>query len=300
MCDPVARPYLWARSVTDNHHAGEALAKRPWLSDGPTASKFAARSRRMAERWDRPMGTWGVAIFSDDLAADLRGEFRDLIGEGLTPSQAVNRLVGEYASSLRDDEEMPVFWLALAAMEWQHGRLEEQTKQMALQVIESGRDLQRWKNPKDRDKRARVLNQLREKLLLPPPPPKRVPRRVKSANNWTVGQIIAFRLASGNLTLMRVIGHHRDKGGCSAVCELLDWVGSSVPSPEAISRLSVRREASPRGISQFLFQEPRKKEDQTRILPSECYSNPAQKPGGYAVMVWPYVDRQMRDIFGLE
>ena len=37
------------------------------------------------------MGTWGVAIFSDDLAADIRGDFRELIGDGLTPSEATAR-----------------------------------------------------------------------------------------------------------------------------------------------------------------------------------------------------------------
>ncbi len=246
------------------------------------------------------MGTWGVGIFSDDLAADLRGDFRDLIGEGMTPGQAVDKLLSEYASSVHDDEEMPVFWLALAASQWQLGRLEGRTRENAIRLIESGQDLVRWERPKDREKRAALLSQLRERLLSPPPPPKRVPRGLKSANNWAVGQIIAFRLASGNLTLMRVIGHHSDKGGRSAVCELLDWVGDSVPPPEAISRLSVRREAAPRGISQFLFQEPRKKKDQTRVMPSGFCSRPAQRPGGYAVFVWAYVDRLMKEIFGRE
>ena len=36
------------------------------------------------------MGTWGTGLFSDDLAADVRDEFRDLIGEGLTTEAAVN------------------------------------------------------------------------------------------------------------------------------------------------------------------------------------------------------------------
>lgn len=35
------------------------------------------------------VGTWGVELFSDDLAADLRVEFRDLIGEGSSAPAAV-------------------------------------------------------------------------------------------------------------------------------------------------------------------------------------------------------------------
>jgi hypothetical protein len=30
------------------------------------------------------MGTWGVGVFSDDFAADIRGEWRDAIAEGET------------------------------------------------------------------------------------------------------------------------------------------------------------------------------------------------------------------------
>ncbi|MGA2255884.1 MAG: hypothetical protein ABSG53_14655 [Thermoguttaceae bacterium] len=248
----------------------------------------------------RHMGTWGVALFSDDLAADLRGDFRELIGDGLTASQAVEKLMGEFASSLDDDDEMPVFWLALAAVQWQLGRVEEGTKQNAIQIIDSGRDLQRWDVPSDRDKRAKVLNRLKVKLLSPPPLPKRVPRTVKSTNDWLVGEVIAFRLTSGNWTLMRVIGHHSDKGGRFAICELLDWVGDTIPSLEAIKGLSVRTEASPRGISQFFFQEPRKKKDIARVLRTGFNSDPSQKPGEYTGLVWPYTDRLLKDIFGVE
>jgi len=37
---------------------------------------------------DSVVGIWGPGIFSDDLAADVREEFRDLIGEGLTAEEA--------------------------------------------------------------------------------------------------------------------------------------------------------------------------------------------------------------------
>jgi hypothetical protein len=246
------------------------------------------------------MGTSSVALFSDDLAADLRGDFRELIGDGLTPKQAVDKLTIEYASSLDDNDEMPVFWLALAAVQWQIGHMEDRTKQNALKMIDSGKDLQRWDNPKDRKRRASVLNELREKLLSPPPSPKRVPRTVKSTNEWAVGEVIAFQLTSGKWTLMRVIGHHNDKGGRSAVCELLDWVGDSIPLPKAITKLSVRSEASPRGTSQFLFQEPRKSNDKARILRTGFQSSPTQKPSRYVALVWPYVDRLLKDIFEIE
>src|SRR5688500_12932115 len=108
------------------------------------------------------MGTWGTALFSDDLAADIRGEFRDLIGEGLTTDAAVKRLTTEYKSSLRDPDEESVFWLALADTGWRLGRLDDNVLQNALRVIDSGQDLARWEDA-DRRKREQVFAKLRIK-----------------------------------------------------------------------------------------------------------------------------------------
>ncbi|HSE31027.1 MAG TPA: hypothetical protein VLA93_05585 [Pyrinomonadaceae bacterium] len=159
------------------------------------------------------MGTWGTALFSDDLAADLRSEFRELIGEGLTTEAAVDRMKTEYQSSLRDPDEESVFWLAVADTGWRLGRLDNTVLQNALRVIDSAQDLAKWDDATDRRKRERVLAKLRTKLLSPPPPPKAVAKRIKSANEWQIGEVIAFRLMSGRWVLLRVIGHHEDRGG---------------------------------------------------------------------------------------
>ena len=98
---------------------------------------------------------------------------------------------------------------------------------------------------------------------------------------------------------MRVVGHHADKGGRFAVCELLDWVGDEPPQNKAIARLSVKRSQGTYDISQFLFQEPRKKEDRTRILRLGVVSMPGQKCGGFTALPWKFVDKQMSDLFGL-
>lgn len=56
------------------------------------------------------MGAWGTAIFSDDTASDVRDEFRDLIGEGLSTEQATDKLLREYAPSLDDPDDGPPFF----------------------------------------------------------------------------------------------------------------------------------------------------------------------------------------------
>lgn len=89
----------------------------------------------------------------------------------------------------------------------------------------SGRakDLARWETSEDRGKRQRVLDKLHAQLLSPTPQPKHIRKPLKAANDWSRGEIIGFKLLSGRWVLLRVIGHHEDKGGRSAVCEL--WTG---------------------------------------------------------------------------
>jgi hypothetical protein len=58
-------------------------------------------------------------------------------------------------------------------------------------------------------------------------------------NDWTTGEVVAFRLSSGLWTLFRVIGHHVDKGGRQAVCEPLDWLGPNPPNSPTIGNLLV-------------------------------------------------------------
>ena len=57
-----------------------------------------------------------------------------------------------------------------------------------------------------------------------------------------------------------------------------------------VNRLAIRTEAAPRRISQFLFQEPRLKRDQLRVVRTGIVSKPSQRLGEYTFFVWPFVD----------
>lgn len=170
---------------------------------------------------------------------------------------------------------------------------------MALQIIDNGNDLKRWGDPKTLAKRSALLLKTRTEIVSPQPPEKRVPRTIKASNDWQIGEMIGFRLLSGKWTLFRVIGHHTDKGGRSAVCELMDWVDDQLPKAEKIGGLPIRKEKSSRGLSQFLFQEPKKKKDQPRVQRIGVSTPPSQKSGGYAALVWPYVYQQLDSIFDM-
>ncbi len=187
------------------------------------------------------MGAWGTGIFQDDTACDVRDDYRSFLGDGLSGQDATARIVKEYASSLADPDEASVVWLALAATQWKLGRLDAETLRQALQVIDSGSNLVRWKgDPKDFAKRQTALEKLRLQILSPQPGEKKVRKQILATCDWPVGTLVAYRLNSGNLAILRVIGYHTDKGGKFPVCELLDWTGTELPAQETLRSANVK------------------------------------------------------------
>ena len=187
------------------------------------------------------MGVWGTGIFQDDTASDIREDFKAYLGDGLSGPDATARILAEYQSSLADPHEAGVVWLALAASQWKLGRLEPDTLAQALNVIDSGSDLKRWNaDAKDHAKRKAVLERLRGEITSPQPEAKKVRKRVLATCDWPVGSMVAYRMNSGNLAMLRVIGYHTDKGGTSPVCEVLDWTGTETPTEEMMRPIPVR------------------------------------------------------------
>jgi hypothetical protein len=105
------------------------------------------------------MGVWGTSIFSDDTASDVRGDYRDLAGNGLAGHEATDKILREYYR--QRESEMGVVRLALAATQWNCGRLEERVQAKALEIIESGSDLKRWTGKAFERKRGAALSKLR-------------------------------------------------------------------------------------------------------------------------------------------
>lgn len=242
------------------------------------------------------MGTWGTALYSDDLAADVRNELRDLIGEGFTIEAAVDRLRDEYPV---DSDEIGVFWLAVADTAWRLGRPHTQATEEALRVITSESDLARWETPGDRRRRDAVLRKLADQLRSAPPSLRKVAKPYREENDWSVGEVVGYRLVSGRWTAFRVIGHHEDKGGRSAVCEPLDWIGDAPPREGDVARMRVRSAVTASTAPQFMLAYERKI-DGSRLARAGISSTPEQAPRGYTVFVARYIDKQLVDMFGLE
>ena len=143
------------------------------------------------------MGAWGANLYQDDVALDIKDEYKDNLRRGKTNEEAMQEIIDKYQELLEDEEDRGVFWLALADTQWNLGRLDEQVKEQALEIIELGTDLKRWEiNEKLYNKRKEILEKLKEKLLSPQPEEKRMPKYRTYKCEWKNGDVFAYQLKS--------------------------------------------------------------------------------------------------------
>lgn len=145
------------------------------------------------------MGAWSTRIFDDDGAADIRADYRILLGYGVPNEEAYRKIREKYYPEYRGKDDEDVYWLSIALYQWQNGVLMEEIKENAIRCIDDGRYLEVWKESgkKVYEKRKAVLETLRDKLLNEVNPVKKVgkcPYYCRSKTKWKVGDLLAYRI----------------------------------------------------------------------------------------------------------
>jgi hypothetical protein len=167
------------------------------------------------------VGAWGTGLYQDDDALDLRDRWRELRSVGFDARDVARTIVEEFGTS--SDGET-VLWLALADLAWRAGRLTPDLRRRALRIIEQGRDLERWDDPRHRRARARVLAGLARTLASRMPAPR--PPKPAHPCDWRPGELIVWGLADGGSAVLRVVSFDpKWGGGGSPVVELVAVAG---------------------------------------------------------------------------
>ncbi|WP_109438675.1 hypothetical protein [Aquimarina sp. AU119] len=205
------------------------------------------------------MGTWGTAIFSDDLASDIKSEFRNKIGLGKTSQEATNEILDDYVEEINDQDDSSVFWLSLASTQWNLGRLLDSVKVKALEIIESGQDLKRWKeDDKELKKRKLVLEKLKIQLLSEQPKPKKIAKPFIRETTFEKGDLISYQLKNDKFIILKVIQIRQDQcGDRYPLIETLDFYENTIPELIELDNLELKNLDSDGGIDDgFLKIEP--------------------------------------------
>ncbi|MBP1967097.1 hypothetical protein [Paenibacillus aceris] len=236
------------------------------------------------------MGAWGTAIFSDDLASDIKDEFRELIAEGHDGETATNIVVENWKSELEDYEVRSVFWLSLA-----------------LEIIISGEDLKRWEEePKLLIQRKKVLEKLMNQLNQPQCEPKKIPKRFIAQTDFERGDAIGYKLLSGKYIILKVITViEQHSGDRYPLFELCNWVSTEFPDKIDIGSFN---------LLEWTFGNGKKELKKLAIFPSGKKDYPFERitviaknvpiqlsdSTPYMLLAWKQFDDDLRKFYNLE
>ena len=204
------------------------------------------------------MGTWGTGLYQDDTTCDVKEEYLNLLKIGTEPEEAMEEMIINWEDCIEDVEEGPLFWFALAETQWRYGLLDEKVKEIALQYIEEGIDLERWEeDPKLYTKRKAELEMLKEKLESEQPRRKKIPKMTFKRAKWKVGDIILYQILNENLkdhkwykkyVLLKMVGTNKYNVGSLPrekyydeyeLLSLYNWIGDKEIDIEKIDELKI-------------------------------------------------------------
>ena len=199
------------------------------------------------------MGTWDTSLYGGDLPLDITAEYYEQLCEGHTPEEAAALVWKELQLS---EEDLPVFRLILADIQWKLGQMTEDTLRNALEVLDSGAAMAEWEGASESDRRSRqrVLDRLRKKLESPQGPPKTVKRPKPKKFKFRIGDVISicfmpcfadrnpeFEMYRNKYFMVQVVGYTDHPTSCNRHPSIeqcgdlvvLDWMGDAIPDMEA-------------------------------------------------------------------
>jgi hypothetical protein len=193
------------------------------------------------------VGAWGPGLFSDDLACDVRADYRQLIEDGVADDEASSQILARYLSEPADPDEEPVVWLALAATQSKIGRLDPAVRDRAVGLIDSGTGLALWADdPRQLAKRRAVLEKVRAQLVGAQPARKKLRPPSRHVTDLRPGDVLGYRGANGRLALLRVARVEDSRWSVAPILVMLEFEGDKVPPNDMLEAVPDRAEPTRR------------------------------------------------------
>lgn len=144
------------------------------------------------------MGTWGYKINQNDIYSDVKQYYISYLQLGKSNIEATKMLMDKFHCILVNEDDAPLFWMALAQIQWQKGRLLDEVKHRAIVHIEKGADLEFWYERSQQlgDKRKKALNDLKEQLDSQPPQRKKTQKKNFYRCPWKIGDAFAYKITN--------------------------------------------------------------------------------------------------------
>lgn len=144
------------------------------------------------------MGAWGHGIRQDDFVCDVIGVFEDLLKAGQSVADATQSVTSRYRAAIDDSDDGPLFWIALADVQWTYGGLEASVLERVEDDFRSGRSLLPWEEDRRGLARRRAaLEKFIRKISVANRRPKKPPKAVIRPPRFRPGDCLSIRLANG-------------------------------------------------------------------------------------------------------
>jgi hypothetical protein len=144
------------------------------------------------------MGAWGYGIRDDDLVLDVIGVFEDQLKAGHSVREAAAAVKAQFSGAMADSVDGPLFWIALAEMQWTYGGLERSVLERVKDDFETGRSLRAWEDDRRGLARRRsALAKFIAKIEVENARPKKPPRTIIRSPKFRPGDCLSIQLTDG-------------------------------------------------------------------------------------------------------
>jgi hypothetical protein len=177
------------------------------------------------------MGTWGSGVLDDDFARDVYDHYVEAHAAGQPAGTIVQTLQRDFAGSVSDPDEGPLFWLAVAHAQWDCARVMPEVRERVDEIIAQSLGLARWAEagPRELARRKTALVRFATKIQTPRKQPKRRPQAI--AVPFTVGDCLAIELANGQYGAAVVTKYNPGKSS-SHILSVVNFSGTTPPDPD--------------------------------------------------------------------
>jgi hypothetical protein len=153
------------------------------------------------------MGSWSTSIEGDDTVLDVLGYISDKLKFGKSLEEAIREAKLAFAEIITDEDETPVFWLAIASAQWKFQGFVEPSILTQIQYdIKNECGLDRWnEDPKALIKRKEVLVKFLNQIEQSNPKPSKPPKLIIRVAPYQAGDCLSVRLKDGKYTALLVL-----------------------------------------------------------------------------------------------
>src|SRR5688572_21047431 len=175
------------------------------------------------------MGSWNTKINGNDTFQDVYQTFFDLYNQGKEPAVISKQIQEEFVEMFNDPDDRNNSLFGLAWAQWETKALDPKIFQQVKEIIETGKDIELWKDlgadEKTLKKRQAALDKFLTQLATEKEKPK---RRSRPKLEYTSNQLVNITAPDGKKIL--TVSEHFINGEYVNTGALLSWGsgGSSI------------------------------------------------------------------------